>query len=93
MMALIFANHQQFEITCRKFIEKQEHLKDDIGPQDFRGRVQSGWKWHDHPVSILRMMDASLTDVFRTLSRSTRIRDTCIGKISSAPGLPTCHPV
>jgi hypothetical protein len=63
MMALIFANHQQFEITCRKFIKQQEASGDGSDVQDLRGHIQSGWKWHDHPVSLSRPLDVTLTDV------------------------------
>ncbi|KAI5452405.1 hypothetical protein NCC49_000965 [Naganishia albida] len=50
-MALIFANHQQFESACRTFIEKhnQNDRKADDGSA-YSSRVLSGWLWKNHPV-------------------------------------------
>ncbi|GHJ86944.1 hypothetical protein NliqN6_3346 [Naganishia liquefaciens] len=49
-MALIFANHQHFELACRHFIATQRQCSEQKGDQDPLRRVQSGWTWRDHPT-------------------------------------------
>ncbi|KAJ9105867.1 hypothetical protein QFC20_004202 [Naganishia adeliensis] len=50
-MALIFANHQQFELACRKFIAKYDQAdgRSEDG-QEYSSRVLSGWTWTDQTV-------------------------------------------